>query len=137
MQLNRIMKKLIIFICITAFINFIGCSSTGVITLNDLKYGSPSDISILTKDNKSYILKSDNYRIEQDSLFINGIMVDSTSKPIQFKGKIAFQDIEIINGTQIDGGKTILLILGVGALALIIFFAAVAGSAVGSLFDWQ
>lgn len=131
------MKKSLIIICITAFINYIGCSSTGIITLNDLKYGPPSEISILTKDNKSYIFKPGNYRAEQDSLFGIGTMVDETSNSFDFRGKIAFQDIEIISGSQIDSGNTILLILGIGALVLLIFFAAAAGSATGSLFDWQ
>ena len=64
-------------------------------------------------------------------------MVDETSNSFDFRGKIAFQDIEIISGSQIDSGNTILLILGIGALVLLIFFAAAAGSATGSLFDWQ
>ncbi len=131
------MKKTLIIICITAFINYLGCSSTGVVTLYELKNGYASKITILTKDNKNFIFESGNYRADEDSLYGRGIMVDETANSSDFNGKLAYQDIEIINGSQIDGAKTTLLILGLGVLAVIVVYAIAIGSAFGSILDWD
>lgn len=115
-----ILMKLITIICLLGFLNYVGCYSVQNLTRNDLEEDFASDIRLLTKDNHTYFFAHGNYRIDKDSLYGIGKRLEGYSAN-EFEGKIAFKDIEMISGEKVDVGNTFLMLLGIGAVALVIY----------------
>jgi len=124
-------RKIFISFQTIAFLNFIGCYSSEVISKKEIDEGTQQidfhqDISINTKDYKTYHFAANQYQVENDSLYGNGLVTKLGSE-VPFRGKIAMDDILSFEQSTIDAGSTIGLIAGivaVGALILGIIFTA-------------
>ncbi len=135
------MKKTISIICILTTLNYIGCSSTEIISKNtfirtySLSNGDNSnDIYVNTVDENQYFFQSGSYSISNDSL--KGIGKKILPNEMQsFNGKIALKDIESFEGKTTDKGNTLLLVLGIvtiGAVLVIVTSIASANSSMKS-----
>jgi len=109
--------KLTIGFVVVAFLNFIGCYSSETITKKDIDEGKEQidfnqEISITTKDYKSYRFGALQYQIVNDSLYGNGVVTEF-GKEVPFKGNIAFDDIVSFEQSSIDKGSTAGVVIAV------------------------
>ena len=126
------MKKTISIICILATLNYIGCSSTEIVSKNtfirtySLSKGDNSEaIYVNTTDDNQFFFEAGHYSLSNDSL--NGVgkkVLLNEMKP--FNGKIALTDIVSIEEETTNTGNTILLVLGIVAVGAIVIFAIAA-----------
>ncbi len=123
--------KLTIGFVLVAFLNFIGCYSAETITKQDIEEGKKQldysqEISITTKDYKTYRFGAFQYQVANDSLFGNGV-VSQLGKEVPFKGNIALDDILSFEQSSIDkastAGLTIAIIVGGLIVAAVILWA--------------
>ena len=126
------MKKTISIICILAILNYIGCSSTEIVSKNtfirtySLSKGDNSEaIYVNTTDDNQFFFEAGHYSLSNDSL--NGVgkkVLLNEMNP--FNGKIALTDIVSIEEETTNTGNTILLVLGIVAVGAIVIFAIAA-----------
>ena len=123
-------KKLISSILVVAFLNALGCSSSKTFTVSE--YGQleenddrSDEIHVITKNGQEYHFKEAITNFENDTLHIRGILISSygygryKSKQ-QVNKKIAYPDIESIIPKELDIGVNIVLVIGVGAIFIIL-----------------
>lgn len=128
------MKKSLSIICVLTTLNYIGCSSTEIITKNtfiriyNLSNGDNSnDIYVNTVDDNQYFFQSGSYSVSNDSL--KGIGKKILPNEMQpFNGKIALKDIVSFEEQTTNTGNTILLALGIVTIGIIIVVAIAAAS---------
>jgi hypothetical protein len=128
------MKKTTSIICILATLNYIGCSSTEIVSKNtfirtySLSNGDNSkDIYVNTVDDNQYFFEAGHYSLSNDSL--NGIgKIVLPNEMKSFNGKIVLTDIVSIEEKTTNTGNTILLVLGIAAVGAIVIFAIAAAS---------
>ena len=118
--------KLTISFVVIAFLNLIGCYSAETITKKEIDEGKEQidfnqEISITTKDYKSFRFGALQYQIVNDSLYGNGVVTE-LGKEVPFKGNIALDDILSFEQSTMDTGSTAGLTIG-----LIIAGAVIAG----------
>ena len=116
--------KLTISFVVVAFLNFIGCYSSETITKKDIDEGKEQidfnqEISITTKDYKSYRFGALQYQIVNDSLYGNGVVTE-LGKEVPFKGNIALDDILSFEQSSMDTGSTAGLTIAIIAGGLIV-----------------
>lgn len=109
--------KLTIGFVVVAFLNFIGCYSSETITKKDIDEGKEQidfnqEISITTKNYKSYRFGALQYQIVNDSLYGNGVVTE-LGKEVPFKGNIALDDILSFEQSSIDKGSTAGVVIAV------------------------
>jgi hypothetical protein len=117
-------KKFFISFLTIAFLNFIGCYSAETITKKDIDEGKEQidfnqEISITTKDYKSYSFGALQYQIVNDSLYGNGVVTE-LGKEVPFKGNIALDDILSFEQSTMDTGSTAGLTVAIIAGGLIV-----------------
>ena len=116
--------KITISFVVLAFLNFIGCYSPETITNKDIDEGKEQidfnqEISIVTKDYKSYRFGALQYQIVNDSLYGNGVVTE-LGKEVPFKGKIALDNILSFEQRAMDTGSTAGLTVAIIAGGLIV-----------------
>ena len=128
--------KLTIGFVVVAFLNFIGCYSSETITKKDIDEGKEQidfnqEISITTKDYKSYRFGALQYQIVNDSLYGNGVVTE-LGKEVPFKGNIALDNIISFEQSAIDKGSTagvvIAVVIGGLVVAGLIMWAILANA---------
>ncbi len=127
--------KISIVIILLSILNYTGCYSDGVITRDELANGFSSNISLLTSSNETYYFSKNSYKVVRDTLSGTGQLLKSDNTMTDFKGKLALNDIELMTGKKIDGGKTALLILGVAGISLLVYFLVNLDSEIRHSFD--
>jgi hypothetical protein len=115
--------KLTIGFVVIAFLNFTGCYSSETIAKKDIDEGKEQidfnqEISITTKDYKSYRFGALQYQIVNDSLYGNGVVTE-LGKEVPFKGNIALDDILSFEQSTMDTGSTAGLTIAIIAGGLI------------------
>jgi hypothetical protein len=125
--------RLLILLLILSLVN-LGCYSAGMITRSEINQGYSGQIRLLNKDKTVYQFKEGNYKAENDSLYGKGNRVAGDNSVSEFHGKIAFSDIEMITGEKIDGGKTALLLLGIGSVVVLIYLLVSFNNSLHDLF---
>lgn len=123
------LKKIISIICILTVLNYIGCSSSEIISKNtfirtySLSNGDNSkDIYVNTVDDNQYFFESGHYSISKDYLTGIGEKVLPNEMEL-FDGKIALTDIVSIEEETINTGNTLLLILIIATVGAVVVFA--------------
>jgi hypothetical protein len=106
-----------------SLLNFIGCSSTKVVTNKKLDNGTAQidinkEIYLTTKDQNRYYFPKWSYQILNDTLFGEGTYINN-GREIPFNGKVAINDIEWIEQNEIDIESTTGLTLGIIAIGVL------------------
>lgn len=124
---GKMFKKCVISFVVLAFLNFVGCYSSEIISKREIRDASKQidftqGITITTSDYSRYHFAPNQYHIENDTLYGGG-SATNTGNEVLSKGKvakIAMDDIISFEQSTIDAGKTIGLILGVIGLGLVL-----------------
>jgi len=123
---NNALKKLCFYILIMSFLNYVGCYSSRNIDKEILytqDVGKPAGIVIITmNDNKVFEIRDAIFDLVQDTLYVNGFeqYIDHVKTVDE---KFALNDIKSVEIKERDNLATCGLIVGVSALAMLIFFA--------------
>ena len=99
-------KKLISSILVVAMLSF-GCSDIVHITKDEFNEGYFEDgekreIYLTTKDSSRYHFLKDYYSIRYDTLYGKGEQIAMEGNETEFSGKIAMEDIESLEGKEIN-----------------------------------
>ena len=119
------LKKLFIAFTLVAFLNFIGCYSSEVISKEELDKGNAQidfneEIYVTTQDYSRYHFLKGFYQIQKDTLYGEG-SVQNAGDEIPFKGKIAMDEVTSFEQSKPDAGSSAGLTIGIiaiGAVAL-------------------
>lgn len=120
--MKTLIKKLIVYLLISAYFNLLGCTSQAVISKDALYAKCDSrSIGTLTIATKSGHITIDQAacRIDNDTLYVTGInRTDSDSVAQAVSYSVAMEDIKYIEQEEYDSGKTLGCIIGVSVVAL-------------------
>ena len=123
-------KKLITSLLVVAFLNFVGCYSTEIVSPTqykeyEYKGGVPDDIIVKTSNLKEYRFAKGKYSIKADSLY--GIGFERVNDNYQtFKGTIPLSQIESIQYDEKNTTATTLLVVGI-IITVVIIIARLIG----------
>ena len=114
------MKKVIAWFILVSFINLTGCYSRDLIAPSSYKFDEKKDITIVTNDT-TYKFKGYQYILMNDTLLgaTNNVRITEAT-PVESIVKVPVNDIQLVEVTGTDGGKTVLLIAGIAAVSYII-----------------
>ncbi len=133
--MKTLIKKLIVCLLISTYLNLAGCTSQSVVSKETLyakcDKGTIGTLTIGTKDSR-ITLEEATCRINNDTLIVAGIS-DSLHQAIKYSA--AMNDIRYIEMEESDSGKTIALVVGVSVVALGVFFLLIANSFNNTLKD--
>ena len=127
------MKKPISLILIFSLLLYLaGCYSMNQVTEDEFKTDSEGkEIRVLTNDIELYQFKDD-FKIESDTLIGSGVRIVG-EKETPYTGKIPLNKISSFEIKQVDGSKTVMLILNISyTVAVIALLAAMDGGYGGS-----
>jgi len=118
-------RKILIALIMMSFLNYVGCSSSEVITKKELDEGTAQidtneEIYCTTKDSIRYYFPKWSYQIVDDTLYGEGT-VQNARREMPFNGQLAIDEITSFEQTQVDAGATTgltLTIMAVGVLAV-------------------
>jgi len=119
-------KKAISCIVILSLLGYLSCSQTVQITKDEFNDGYIKDedkrkIYITTKDSSRYSFPENSYKVQNDTIYGEGKIIDMQSNEIPFYGKIALGDIESFEGTEQDTALLItLIVFGIAFVGFII-----------------
>ena len=127
---SMMQKKLIPSILLVAFLNLIGCQSSKSFTVSEYrqleeKKNNPNEFRVITKDGQEYHFSASKTKFENDTLHVKGLLITSyrhsrNRDEQQVNKKIANSDIESIISKELDIGMNIVLVIGVGAIFIIL-----------------
>ncbi len=127
------MKKILISILITAFLNLIGCYSVSEVSKDEFIGAKNSDAYLLTNSLEKLHFKNGNYFVEEDT--IQGIgerQFGGMNFP--FKGSVPLDSVNKYQIEYLDGLKTTGLILSIGVCVFVIGGAIFAGEVLSGIF---
>jgi len=128
------MKKILISILITAFLNLIGCYSVSEVSKDEFIGAKNSDAYLLTNHLEKLHFKNGNYFVEKDTLQgIGERQFGGVSFP--FKGSVPLDSVNNYQIEYLDGLKTTELVLGIGALVVLIAGVIIAGDIFSGIFS--
>ena len=114
------MKKVIAWFILVSFINLTGCYSRDLIAPSSYKFDEKKNITVITKDT-TYKFGGFQYVLVNDTLMATTKNVPITgATPVESIVKVPVNDIQLVEVTGTDGGKTVLLIVVVAAVSYLV-----------------
>lgn len=118
-------KKIFIVFLILSFLNLIGCFSVGEVTKDEFLKKKGQKVYLFTENFEKYSFEAGRYIVKNDTL--NGI--GNKEYPgfgvAPFKGSLSLDKVNLYQVEDIDGLKTVGLILGIALVGVLIFSAIV------------
>jgi hypothetical protein len=123
------MKKILVWFLLVSFINLTGCYSSELLAPRSYKFDEKKDIRIITKDT-TYKFKAYQYLLVNDTLSATNKNIRITeTTPVESIVKIPVEDMQVVEVTKGEPGKTILAIAGgVAIVVLLIGFVSLTKS---------
>ncbi len=114
------MKKIFVWFLLVSFVNLTGCYSSELLAPASYKFDEKKDIRIITRDT-TYKFRGYQYLLVNDTLSATGENIRITeTTPVESTIKIPVEDMQIVEVTKAESGKTILAIAGGAAVVVLL-----------------
>ena len=127
------MKKVIAWFILVSFINLTGCYSRDLIAPSSYKFDDKKNITVITKDT-TYKFGGFQYVLVNDTLMgtTKNVRITETT-PVESIVKVPVNDMQLVEVTSTDGGKTIFLIVVVAAVSYLVI-SLITYATIGNIF---
>ena len=128
------MKKAIAWFILVSFINLTGCYSRDLIAPSSYKFDEKKNITVITKDT-TYKFGGFQYVLVNDTLMgtPKNVRITETT-PVESIIKVPVNDMQLVEVTSTDGGKTIFLIVVVAAVSYLVI-SLITYATIGNIFS--
>jgi hypothetical protein len=129
------MKKVITWFILVSFINLTGCYSRDLIAPSTYKFDEKKNITVITKDT-TYKFRGFQYILVNDTLIgTKGNFLPDKSALNESSIKVPVEEMQLVEVTSTDAGKTITLIVGVAAV-LYLVITLTTYATIGNIFSF-